>query len=551
MIVRNEAHIVHEVLNSVAPHISSWVVVDTGSNDGTQDVIRNHMADLGIPGELHERPWRNFGHNRTEALDLAQGHGDYIWVMDADDLVVGNLDLSQLTADAYELQFSDEAGFAYWRTQLMRSGLPWRYRGAVHEYLDCEARFEGHRLEGDYYIDSRRLGGRNLDPQKYQRDCALLHAEIDHDPDDSRSVFYLGQSYYCLNDFANSLKWYARRAEMGGWDEEVYFSMVRVAESMFGIDAPLPEVIDAFLRAWEFRPTRAEAVFALAYLLREAANYHLGYVFAKLAYEIPMPVEDKLFMRASIYTWSAADEVAVCASWTNKPVEAFTLWQSILAASDVPPNDRVRIAANRDICVPAMVELARRKPEVAQILAQRAAGRSGGDVTVSLLAGRDPAQLEHTLISFLNCCLDVTRVERFLVIDTGLSEDDRAMLLQRYSFLEFQPFYISTRDRIDTRFWLHLGQGWQFFAPENLITRLTAILDTEPDIFQVGINYTDAAHLTGTCAPDTAVRHAPDTGRYTLTDHTTTGPAMFDTTRLNQPGLHTATLGEVFCTVAD
>ena len=34
MIVRNEAHIVNEVLAAVAPYISSWVIVDTGSDDG-------------------------------------------------------------------------------------------------------------------------------------------------------------------------------------------------------------------------------------------------------------------------------------------------------------------------------------------------------------------------------------------------------------------------------------------------------------------------------------------------------------------------------------
>jgi glycosyltransferase involved in cell wall biosynthesis len=74
MIVKNEAHIIRETLDSVAPYISSWVIVDTGSDDGTQDLIRDHMGRRGIPGELYERPWRNFGHNRSEALDLAQGH---------------------------------------------------------------------------------------------------------------------------------------------------------------------------------------------------------------------------------------------------------------------------------------------------------------------------------------------------------------------------------------------------------------------------------------------------------------------------------------------
>src|ERR1700756_1269395 len=161
MIVRNEAHIVGEVLDAVAPYITSWVIVDTGSDDGTQDVIRDHMAGLDIPGELHERPWQNFGHNRSEALSLAQGHGDYIWVMDADDTVVGTPDFGRLSADVYQLRYRD-GGVMYWRRQGFRDGLRWRYEGVVHEYATCDDPFVEERLEGEYCIDSRRLGGRNL-----------------------------------------------------------------------------------------------------------------------------------------------------------------------------------------------------------------------------------------------------------------------------------------------------------------------------------------------------------------------------------------------------
>ena len=67
-----------------------------------------------------------------------------------------------------------------------------------------------------------------------------------------------------LYDFVNARKWYARRVEMGGWDEEVYFAMFRVAESMAQLGAPWPDVQDAYLRAWEFRPTRAEPLYAIA-----------------------------------------------------------------------------------------------------------------------------------------------------------------------------------------------------------------------------------------------------------------------------------------------
>ena len=179
MIVRNEAHIVHEVLDAVAPYISRWVIVYTGSDDGTQDLIRDHMARLGIPGELHERPWRNFAHNRNETLTLAQGHGDYLWVMDADDTVVGTPDFSYLDADIYTLHIGEHDGdnfLRYRRPLLFRDGLQVRYEGAIHEILTWDAPYVVTHLDGDYHVECRHLGARGLDQQRHEHDCELLLA---------------------------------------------------------------------------------------------------------------------------------------------------------------------------------------------------------------------------------------------------------------------------------------------------------------------------------------------------------------------------------------
>jgi hypothetical protein len=137
MIVRDEADIVGEVLDATAPYIDYWVVVDTGSTDGTQDVIGRHMARLGIPGEVHERPWRDFGHNRSEALTLAQGKADYIWMMDADDTVIGVPPFGGLTADCYNMRIR-VGSERFWRRQLFRDGVPWYYQGVLHEYTQCD-----------------------------------------------------------------------------------------------------------------------------------------------------------------------------------------------------------------------------------------------------------------------------------------------------------------------------------------------------------------------------------------------------------------------------
>ncbi|WP_231123349.1 glycosyltransferase family 2 protein [Mycobacterium asiaticum] len=576
MIVRNEAHVVRDVLDVAAPHLSSWVIVDTGSDDGTQDIIRNRMSELGIPGELFERPWRNFGHNRTEALALAQGRADYVWVMDADDTIEGTIDFTGLSADVYWLRCRDSETTTFWRPHLFRDGLPVRYVGVVHEYVTDDASFRHDRLDGNYHVESRRLGARNSDlKRKHASDRDLLLAEVERNPTDSRSVFYLAQSFFCLGDYANARKWYERRAEMGGWDEEVFYSLLRVAASMAELGEPWAQVQHRYLLAWENRPSRAEPLYAIARWYCRQQRYEPGYMFAKRAAEIPYPEDDIVFVAADVYNWRALDEQAVCASWINKKADAFALWRRVLARPDIPDDDRKRMAANLDVCAPSMIDAASDYPEA---LAQRLfAGPRDVEVTVSLVASPDRAGTDLTLNSFLNCCTDVSRVGRFLVVDAGLSSADRANLLERYGFLEFTDAAPGNRPganltslhaQIHGRFWLHLGQGWQFYTVEDFITRLTAVLEAEPRVFQVAINVDDAVTLSGASAAEDTVRRAPGAGRYVLGEQVACGPAMFDTALLDRvggirdidpdplpelgrraaaAGLATATLDEVLC----
>ena len=323
----------------------------------------------------------------------------------------------------------------------------------------------------------------------------------------------------------------------------------QIAESFADASAPWPQVEEAFLRAWEVRPARAEPLYAIAYRYRVEQRYQLGYLFAQRAAAIPVPDEDAVLVDPDVYAWRATDEQAVCASWIGKHAEAFTLWRRLLARPDLPNTDRNRIAANRDVCVPTMLETASSYPD--KLVQTVLAGRGETDVVVTLIAGPNLTDTEHTLNSFLNCCTDIHRIGRFLVLDAELSTDNRKNLHRRYGFLDICPpgtTYAQLRDHIHERFWLHLGEGWRFFAPENLITRLTAVLHAEPQVSQVAINLNDATTLTATSAPEHTVHRAPHTGRYLITDQPAHGPAMTDTTLPHHT--HTATLDEVLCITA-
>src|SRR5580692_7602156 len=92
MIVRNETANLERCLSAVADHIDCWVIGDTLSTDGTQDLIRKFFAALNLPGELHSFPFKNFEQARNAALDCAYASPlayDYLLFADADmELVV-------------------------------------------------------------------------------------------------------------------------------------------------------------------------------------------------------------------------------------------------------------------------------------------------------------------------------------------------------------------------------------------------------------------------------------------------------------------------------
>jgi glycosyltransferase involved in cell wall biosynthesis len=358
MIVRDEAAVVTELLESVVDIVDTWVIVDTGSVDSTREIVRDFFATRAIPGELHERAWRDFGTNRTEAIELCRDRADYVLQLDADDVVVGELDLSGLTADAYLLRIGTD--FTWWRTQVFRAALPWRFEGLLHEYSVCDAATTPPvRLEGDYYVEPRTIGARSNGPDKYARDAELLLAAHTADPDEPRTVFYLAQSYLDAGDVDAALDWYTRRAEMGGFAEEVFYSLLQRARCLERLGRTWDEVAGAYLSCWQSRPTRAEPLYELARKSRLDGRNHLAYLFASRAARVPFPEEDVLFIATDVYRWRIVDELSISAFYVGELDESLRLATELLEGDALPEAERARVVTNRDHSVRALAERTR------------------------------------------------------------------------------------------------------------------------------------------------------------------------------------------------
>ncbi len=339
MIVRNESAVIERCLASVRDLIDTWVISDTGSTDGTQELIRGSLR--GIPGELHEEAWQDFGHNRSLNIAHARGKADYLLLVDADMVVRQDAELPPLSADSYLLRHAGDLEYRIKR--LVRGDIAWRYVGATHEYLHADQAHSQENLDA-LVIEHFADGGSRAD--KFERDARLLRTDIERDPDNARAVFYLAQTLRDRGERAEAVELYERRAAMGGWEEEIYYALLQVgvlkAES-----GDWPGGMDALVRAWEARPTRMEAAYELISRLRLREQYRAAHAFAAAALDQPRPADDLLFVQPWVYRWGLLFEYSITAYWTGDLAACARACERLLAMADLPAVYREQTLRNR------------------------------------------------------------------------------------------------------------------------------------------------------------------------------------------------------------
>lgn len=336
MIVKNESHVIRRCLESVKPLIDTWVIVDTGSTDGTQEVIKELLKD--IPGELHERPWVNFAHNRNEALQLAKSKADYLLFIDADDILQIDPGFKKpiLDKDFYELKLQwDKVTFK--RICIIKTSLPWVWQGVVHETISCPQSQTSDLLAGVTMVVVGG-GGRSHDPKKHFKDALLLEKALQEEPSNKRYVFYLAQCYQAAKMYDLALTNYRRHVEMGGTGDDIEWSLYQIACLQDILDLPEEVVSKGYLTAYQSRPDRAEPLYRLSSYYRKKEKYLLGYLLAKQALLIPCP-NQAAFKETWVYEYGIKLEYSICAYWVGRFEESYNACKDLLKMSTNLPLD--------------------------------------------------------------------------------------------------------------------------------------------------------------------------------------------------------------------
>jgi len=341
MIVKNESRIIERCLNSAKDIITSYSIIDTGSGDDTVDRIRNWGIQNNIKGQVIERPWKNFGHNRSESFNeakkyvISQGFDiskTFALFIDAD-MVLKRLPKFNkqhlLKNKGFQLKQIHNNLF-YFNLRMALFECEWKCVGVTHEFWAATGvdSVTYDQLE----IDDREDGGAKAD--KFQRDEILLLQGLVEEPNNGRYMFYLGQTYWCLGQYEKSIQWYKKRVDMGGWYEETWYSHYKIVENYLKLDKTL-EAIEWCFKGYHYYPKRTESFNILCKYLRDHGNNNLCYFISNFAENIKIP-NDKLFMEDDVYKYKFTEHKSIAAYYCNKIYEGYECCENLLKNIEYP-----------------------------------------------------------------------------------------------------------------------------------------------------------------------------------------------------------------------
>jgi glycosyltransferase involved in cell wall biosynthesis len=366
IIVKNEAKVIERMLKSVAPILDYYCVVDTGSTDGTQEIVTKFFEERGIPGEVIQHEWKNFEDARNTAREAVKGKCDFGFWIDADEELIldSSFNLTRFKFSLIGFQGGNvKVSYGaqnYFRMQFFATDHPWRWYGPVHEVLVSDEPHHATVAEG--MITLVRPDGNSWTAetvqQKYEGHARILEEYVENDPkQDPRWVFYLAQSYRDAGTPENhekSLKWYEKRATMmNGFWEEIYWSMLMAASLKGSLKHPVHEIIDSYLKCGKANKFRAEHLIPVILHYHQQREFDISYIYSshamKFAGKSPFP-QSSLFIDPSIYEWRIFDIHSLNCYYSGRREEGTEAYRKLLKAIDrglVPQSEIPRIQNNK------------------------------------------------------------------------------------------------------------------------------------------------------------------------------------------------------------
>jgi glycosyltransferase involved in cell wall biosynthesis len=365
-IVKDEAHCILGMLESAAKISDAIVIADTGSTDGTQELIRKFGEDNNIPTYVFERPFddfeksRNFGMEKAREVvkELGWDSNDcWTWWCDADETIIVDpkFTKTQFNKDLFMIN-TFIGSMKYTRNTFARVSKPFRFYGPVHEFIVCDEQNITSGLAENIHVDVKMIGKswQGDISVKYLSHAHKLESYIAENRKDPRWIFYTAQSYHdsaSMKDnreeneerLRRSLRYYRERvSRTDGYHEEIYYSQYRIGVIMRLLEESWNLTHQELLKAYAIDPLRAESIKVIIDYYMQMNEWHMAYMytkFAKMNFHGKNPYPNRLlFIDEATYVWRIAESHSAACYYTGRMDEARSTYQDILDATRTHPH---------------------------------------------------------------------------------------------------------------------------------------------------------------------------------------------------------------------
>jgi tetratricopeptide (TPR) repeat protein len=335
MIVKNESRVILRMLKSVVGVIDSYCICDTGSTDNTSGIISSFFQSQvpPIPGRIIFEPFKDFGYNRSFAL-AACDNADYVLLLDADMILELPAEFDPvafkngLRENAYHF-FQGSRSFHYKNVRIVKNNIGASYWGVTHEYVKLP---EGsHTITmpiSTIFINDVGDGGSKGD--KFERDVRLLKQGLVDVPNNERYTFYLANTFKDNRKYSDAIEYYKKRAELGGWFEEVWFSYYSIG-NCYKEMGDMVNAVHYWMEAFQYFPQRLENLYEIISHYRYVGKNNLSYLYCDMALKKlkQNPTPDYLFLQKGVYDYKLLYEMSVIGYYCN--IDKYDLVGSCMA----------------------------------------------------------------------------------------------------------------------------------------------------------------------------------------------------------------------------
>lgn len=327
MIVKNESKRILITLESVKNYINSLIIYDTGSTDNTIDIIKTFSQTNNLPLHLKQGIFENFSKTRNELLDFADTipNIDFLLLMDCNDELKNGDKLTQLLKNTkntsaflirQEWWYGESTSF--FNIRLIRPKHNWKYVGSVHEVLINKNPDILPTTLSDVYIFQDRTQDDNKTAKRFQHDIKMLENDLVEKPNDPRTLFYLAQTYSCLDNHSEAYYFYKQRIlqENGFW-EEISFSLFKCGELSELLNLPWETSLGWYMKCYEYYP-KVEPLIKIVNHYMSTKKWALAYTFCNLAIETEFPEKCSLFITKTYYDYTRYHLMGIIGWYNNK-----------------------------------------------------------------------------------------------------------------------------------------------------------------------------------------------------------------------------------------